>query len=113
MTSDDTSGASGLCPERLDRTLDALAHHRRRRALYHLRDAADAVTIDSLADAVADAESDADAERVLASLHHRHVPKLADVGVVDHDPRSGDVRFAADGHVESWLDRLADVECVE
>lgn len=102
-----TGGASS--PDRLDRTLDALAHRQRRRALYHLRDADGAVTVDALADAVAD-HADADRDRVRASLYHRHLPKLVDVGLVAHDDRAGHVRYVGDDLAAAWLDRLAAVE---
>lgn len=86
--------------------LDALAHQRRRHALYELRDADGAMAVESLADAVADDAG----EQVVVSLHHQHLPRLADVGLVDYDARSGHARYAGDDLVASWLDRLADVE---
>lgn len=108
MPAEDTGQPGGVVPpERLDRTLDALSHRRRRRALYELRDADGAVAVEELADAIAD---DAAREQVVASLHHQHLPKLADAGLVDYDGRSGDVRYEGGDLIESWLDRLAAVE---
>jgi DNA-binding transcriptional ArsR family regulator len=110
MPADDTGGGQGVAsPDRIDRLLDALSHRRRRHALYELRGADGAVAVADLADAVA-ADLDAARDRVAASLHHHHVPKLSDAGLVDYDDRSGDVRYAGGDLVSSWLDLLAAVE---
>jgi len=64
---------------------------RRRAALEVLRDETAPVDLDELAPAVAARETDSKSldesfvERVRISLHHAHLPKMADFGVVDYD----------------------------
>lgn len=85
---------------RLDRVLDAVKHRRCRHLLYYLRDT-DSADIEEAARRIAAREHGADPddvsndqyEHVLTSLHHRHLPRLADLGVVEYDRRSGDVRL--------------------
>lgn len=80
-------------PSPLDELFDALADWRRRCVLRCLQ-ASDRPT--ALADVAAEVAartsdsasaevSEETVERVYASLYHVHVPKLADVGVVDYD----------------------------
>lgn len=69
-----------------------LASERRRATLDALDDLPTPVALEDLADVVAGRECDADAprtetvERVAISLHHTHLPKLADLGVLAYDP---------------------------
>lgn len=106
-------GAGGGSPSRpIDDLLAALSDPERRLTLAVLRSRdADAVELEELATAVADrldrADGDGpDAEDVALRLHHHGLPKLADAGVVDYDPRtetvrSRDVDLLADG--PGWL----------
>jgi DNA-binding transcriptional ArsR family regulator len=52
------------------------------------------ITVDDLTRLLAD--RDADRETVRLNLYHRHLPKLAEAGVVDYDWRSGDVVLTVD-----------------
>lgn len=78
-----------------DALFEALANERRRYLLYTLLED-DAWTLDELAGKVAAWETDrpvssvdeADAERVYASLYHAHVPKLADLEIIEFDRRT-------------------------
>jgi hypothetical protein len=45
----------------------------------------------------------ADDERVDVQLHHVHLPKLAQSGVVEFDPRRGLVEYQANADLEYWL----------
>ncbi|MFC7079662.1 DUF7344 domain-containing protein [Halorussus caseinilyticus] len=85
----------GSCVRSLDEIFETLAAERRRNALYVLYRRAEGITLSELAEEIAGAE-DADAERVATSLHHVHLPKLADVGVADYDPAAETVRLATD-----------------
>lgn len=95
-----TASDGGL--DTYDRIFGALSVRRRRYVLYYLEHTEPA-TITDVARHVAAWETDAspasldeEAEpvrRVLASLYHHHLPKLADHGLVEYDPRSGDIRF--------------------
>lgn len=95
-----------------DETLRLLAHERRRKALQHLSQAEEATTVDSLAERVA-AETDPDhddgvVKSVETDLHHVHLPKMDEVGVVDYDARSGTVRYRPRPTVEELLDAVAE-----
>lgn len=90
-------------PVTFDRLFEMLANHRRRYVLYHLNDVENAVvTLDELADQLCTWERDwADQteqrkgkhrECIRTDLHHVHLPKMADAGIVDYDARSGSVR---------------------
>jgi len=73
-----------------------LADSRRRNVLDVLADRATPVDFTDLARAVADREFDGGAdpdqvERVAVSLHHVHLPKMADCGVVEYDPSTNRV----------------------
>lgn len=67
---------------------------RRRYALDALAEYDDPVDLEELAEAVAAREDDLDESEpsvrsaMATALHHIHLPKLADAGVVEYDPRS-------------------------
>jgi DNA-binding transcriptional ArsR family regulator len=93
--------------DRLDAVFDVLADARRRRVVRIVRDAADAWTVDALADALAAHESGrSDLERLGLSLRHVHLPKLDAANVVDYDPDRSSVRYERAPLVESILDQL-------
>lgn len=83
-----------------DRLFEALAHDRRQRVLDVLDDAETTLSLSDLARGVARRENarqpGVDGEtvrRVRLSLYHWHVPKLADVGLVDYDADRKTVRL--------------------
>lgn len=87
----------------MDALFDLLTDRRRRYLLYCLDQKVDAVvTVDELTAMLLDwerrmnagtEEETADLERrIRIALHHRHLPKLADAGLVEYDPRSQTVR---------------------
>jgi len=97
-TSTDT-GESGTRPDsrtdvvlELDGVFAALAHPRRRYLLYTLVDGIEEETLTELATKIAAWEQDkalddvGEGERrsVHVALYHSHVPKLADLGIVDY-----------------------------
>ncbi|WP_415383541.1 hypothetical protein [Halosimplex sp. TS25] len=67
---------------------------RRRLVLDVLSTESGVVALDELAEEVAAQESDLDAadeqamERLKTTLHHNHLPKLADADALDYDPTS-------------------------
>lgn len=71
-----------------------LADERRKVALEVLQEQESELTLDELATAVLAAESDdissgsTDSRDVAVSLHHVHLPILADLGVLDYDADS-------------------------
>lgn len=95
--------------------LNVLKSPDRRRILEYLDDeSVESTTVEELASHLATAESDPDRsesrdERTLAMrLHHIHLPKLDDHGVLEYEPRSNAVRCRSDAHVEKLTDRLRD-----
>ncbi|WP_276300309.1 DUF7344 domain-containing protein [Halorussus lipolyticus] len=91
----------------LDRLFEVLADGHRRRVLAYLADTDDGVAAFSdLVEHVADdsAGESTDNERLAVSLHHTHLPKLADANVVEYDPRSEVVRYRGDGLVTDWVE---------
>lgn len=104
---------------RFDRFLRALSDSTRRLVLSHLHAAdTDRFTLDELAAVVASevtasaASADTRRETARVALHHRHLPKLAAVGLIDYDPHSGRIRYRGtpDGapvDVPTLLDPLA------
>lgn len=88
-------------------TVFALLRDRRRRAALHVLAARTApVALADLAAAVAAREA-ADADAVAEALHHVHLPKLADAGVVDYDEAD---RIAALARTEDVAPFLETVE---
>lgn len=82
-----------------DTVFDVLSSARRRAAIGILREQDEPIELTSLAEIVAARENDTtvedlssqDRKRVYVSLYQTHVPKLVDVGIVDHDTDSGEV----------------------
>lgn len=70
---------------------DLLAKERRRVAVDVLTEAG-SMTLEELASEVVDRRHDStdeDAiERARTSLHHVHLPKMVDIGVIDYDPET-------------------------
>ncbi|MFC4548956.1 MULTISPECIES: DUF7344 domain-containing protein [Halorussus] len=105
----------------LDELLSALADDDRRRVLGYFYDTSeDVATVDELAAYLADgSRSAAPAEpdpirsagrgRFASRLHHSVLPKLADEGAVEYDPRSETVRYRGGPVLERLLERAADV----
>jgi len=79
-------------------SFELLSAKRRRITLGVLGDGPTTISLDELARAVAERESADGAtrgspsrERVATSLHHRHLPKMDDFGVLEYDPETNRV----------------------
>ena len=97
----------------LDACLQLVADRHRRRVIHHLRrEANGATTFDDLVEQMHRRASDSndgppqDREELSIQLHHNHLPKLADHGVVDFEHSTGVVRYHPDEQVETVLDSL-------
>lgn len=96
----------------LDTVFEVLSHHRRRYVLYYLDRMPGSVADRTLlVDAVRHCESsrrdsgeEPAATVVEMDLHHNHLPRLEDAGLVDYDRRDGTVRFRGRRFVGEWLD---------
>lgn len=98
----------------LDTLLQLVADRHRRQAVQQLRhEATGRMTIDDLVDRLRTGGPVADdqttpREQLAIQLHHAHLPKLADYGIVDFDPENGTVRYQPDEQIEAALDSLPD-----
>lgn len=89
----------------LDRLFDLLADAERRCALRTLCERDGATTLGDLADEIVARSESSDArtgsetaypdqrERTATALHHKHLPKLVDAGVVAYDPETSRVEL--------------------
>lgn len=98
----------------LDAVFELLAARRRRYLLYYLEDedAEPVVELDDLADRISAWEeewTDEDAvetdspDAIRDDLHHVHLPRLADAGLVEYDARTRTVRNRETPNVEQWV----------
>lgn len=98
----------------VDDVFDALSDSRRRYVLHHLADQSDDTAgYGGLVEYVIAHSPDLDGEdgdRVRLTLTHTHLPKLADAGLIDHDTRSGTVRYRPSSLVEEIRELVADRE---
>jgi len=97
----------------LDACLTLVADRRRRKLLEHLRHNGNGeVQIDDLVDQLYQVESAATDDRQMSQdqlatqLHHSHLPKLADHGVIEHDRERGTIEYRPDEQIEAVLDGL-------
>lgn len=107
------AGTGLLDPDVDEALFDALAAERRRTVLAVLRErpGGEVVAVESLAAAVAARERSRDdgPAAVLLQLHHRHLPKLDDVGLVAHDADRGTVTYEGHPDLEpGWVVSAAD-----
>lgn len=110
------SGKSDSSFAGISQYFDALRNPYRRQILYYLNDSGTA-NIDELARQITAQETDQspseltedDYQPIRQQLHHKHLPRLADYGLIEFDPRSGDVRFHSPPHafmVLLWISQL-------
>lgn len=109
VSNDDQPSGDELCDTEC---LDLLGSKRRQTVLEQLVDGDDRTqSLGSLATAVAQSEQGSElgavpTERVRISLHHAHLPKLDDAGVVDYDSHEQTVEYLGSPPLERWLDQI-------
>lgn len=98
--------------DQLDSVFSVLQAARRRYLLYYLyAEEGNVRPLEEVVEAVRKYEAAGNGEDELpsrqvvrTSLVHTHLPKLAGVGVLDHDPRRGTVKFHGYTPLEEWLE---------
>ena len=102
----------------LDTVFDLLRVSRRRYILYYLYDIeSKVVDVDEAIDAVCAYEARGTGrdgfpprEEVLIDLHHDHIPRLDDAGIIEYDRRQGTIRFRGSDSLEEWLEHARHLE---
>ena len=98
-----------------DTVVAALADHRRRAVLTYFQQAQSGdATVEELASSLAERDDgqsstppDTEGRNIRISLHHTHLPKLADANLISYDPDQGRVRDQSN----DWVaDLLATIE---
>lgn len=103
----------------LDRTFDLLANRRRRYVLYSLNETdGDVMALDELTEQVVtwerrwdgqgDRDRDDHREEVRVTLHHNHLPRLVDAGLIDYDARTETVRSWEEPSLKKWAENDID-----
>ncbi|WP_135854769.1 DUF7344 domain-containing protein [Halorussus salinus] len=108
----------GLNTKDLNRTFDLLSNPRRRYVLYYLVNRSDPVEIETLASELATWEAgdtatsvtDETVRSIQIALHHVHVPKLEDAGVVAVNSESRTVELRDTDGLDPFLTDAVDIE---
>lgn len=97
----------------LDTCLRLVADQYRRQIIHHLRHEANGTTtFDDLVEQISSQASDfkndppQGREKIAIQLHHIHLPKLANYGVIEFEHTTRVVRYHSDAQVETVLDSL-------
>lgn len=110
---DETSATQADIPDAalsLNAILELLAHHHRRWILRVLSDASDhTATLDGLVEHLIKQETERTGEQlgrdqIEMQLHHIHLPKLTEAGVIEYDTRSQELRYWRHDRLEEFLD---------
>jgi len=104
-SSSDESDVDDTGPLSIDETFEILKNNRRRLVLEYLHENEETVKLNTLADRVTATENDTDVssitsaerKRVYVGLYQFHLPKMADMGVIDYDQDRGDVALTERG----------------
>jgi hypothetical protein len=96
----------------IDKRFDMLARADRRAVIQFFRDeSTEEVTLDALVTGIVDGSYwDADESQARHYLHHSTLPKLADTGILDYDPRNKTVSYREQPAVEQLLDAVIEMD---
>ncbi|GAA5049345.1 hypothetical protein ACFFQF_21070 [Haladaptatus pallidirubidus] len=88
----------------LDALFEILDNQQRRYTLYLLSEMNGGSTAFSvLVDALSD-DLEIPHERLQINLHHRHLPKIADYGLIEFDPQEEIIRYQGNDRLEALLE---------
>lgn len=106
-SADDEPGAANDRSPPLDEIFGVLADPMRREVIRYCADHANEPTdLDTIVDYLAEQRRDedpVDRDRIAIRLHHLHLPKLAETGLVEFDPESGRLEYRSNDAIESCL----------
>lgn len=94
----------------IEAALELLAQRERRLLLIYLRDSTERVaTTEELVEHICQREAEqtgevCDPDNLKSELHHIHLPKLTEEGVLEYDPRSQHLRYDGDKRLERCLE---------
>lgn len=108
-------GNQGVVTLALDDVFDLLAEPRCRLVLYYLANREEVADLEELAEAIVRWEDDGPADRDLVDrveceLHHVHLPRLAEMQVLEYDIRTNTVRYWGQPTLEEYVDHAAHQE---
>lgn len=90
----------------LDTTLYLLSHQTRRDIVGYFQ-TTDGTTaaVDDIVSHLADRDGEEPShDDLYTQIHHVHLPKMDDAGLLDYDKRSGGLRYGPDPRLPEWLD---------
>lgn len=113
--SDSNQGDSQADNQHLDNLLTALNHRTRREAIHYFASRSEwESSVQDIADHIvqvrASTNESPNRREIIIELHHLHLPKLAETGIIEFDPGSWRVRYLGDDTVESLLEGLENLE---
>lgn len=94
----------------LDDDLRLLADNYRRQILrYLIAESSETVSFDELIQYLrGHVAGESNRETIQTCLYHRHLPTMAEHGVIEYDTRSGSVRYRPHDRIETILECLPD-----
>lgn len=98
--------------ERLDEWFTLLADRERRHLLYCLQHSPSPIELSALVACVASfrGAEEVDGSRVRTRLHHSHLPRLAETGLVEYDSDAGLVTVTSGATISALLEPLAEFD---
>lgn len=90
-----------------DAIFHLLSDHCRRQIVGILQDMSESyVAFEELCDHLS-RQNGADRDEIVIRLHHTHLPKLHEAGVIDYDPNEKLVRYLGNPHVDALLEHVS------
>lgn len=95
----------------MNHLLDELSHHLRREIIYFFENNhhSNTARLDELVSHTERRVPDEQEQELTMKLIHTHLPKLARAGWLDHDRRTGEIRYHGHEHAEKWLGELQSI----
>lgn len=106
---------STLPTEQLNETFELLTHPYRRFTLYYLTNKTGPVSVATLASAIAACNSETsdwptDSDVIRTSLHHVHLPTLADAGIISFGDHVDTVTLEQTSGLDQFLDETESLD---